>query len=158
VTGHLGGSNFSPIGYANGVGVVQRLIHFDPRLEVGESRIEATIPPNAKVLIVTYPRAHFSETDRHIAAASVGISASHAAKDRAAARREIDHASEAIWMTSTIVIDDRPHSVSVHQLLGGPWVGYVQYEGTGIALGALNIDMPSVRLATVDPSTLSDRI
>jgi hypothetical protein len=61
-------------------------------------------------------------------------------------------------MTSTIVIDDRPHSVNFHQLLGGSWVGYVQYEGTGIALGALNIDMPSVRLATVDPTSFTGHV
>lgn len=142
------------IGYARETGVVQRLVNFDQDPEEGELRIEALVPPDGLVLVVTRQRAHSSEIDQHLAAASAGISVSSFVKDHAAARRDVDHATEADWLTSTIVIDEERHPVNVLQLLSGNWAGYAQYRGLEIALGTRNIDVRDVRLATVSPVDL----
>ena len=138
-------------GYAPTAGVTQRLLHFDQQPDRGELRIEASVPSDATVLIVTWQSAHADETDQKVAAASAGISASPTLQDHAASRQEIDRATEADWSTSTVVIDDAPHPARVLQLLSGNWAGYVQYRSAGIALGTRGLDVRDVRLATVDP-------
>jgi hypothetical protein len=140
------------IGCAPETGAVQRLIDFHP--DEMEVRIEALVPPDAGVLMVTRQNAHPSEIDKRLAATSVGISASTSTKDPAAARREVDRAIEADWTTLNVVINGASHPATVLQLLSGNWAGYAQYKCMGIAFGSRNLDLRDLRLAAVNPADL----
>lgn len=142
------------IGCAADLGATQRLLYSDG--VESEVRIEANVPPDAAVLVVTRRRPHSTVLDQRVSAAAAGISASRPARDHAAARREVERTSEAVWATATIVINDELQPVAVLQLLSGSWAGYVQYKGMGIVLGSINIDLRDPRLATVAPADLAD--
>ena len=138
------------IGCAPEMGATQRLINKSPE----SLRIEAQVPPDATVLVVTHQRAYTDEIDQRVAATSAGISVSPSTKDHPAARQEINRATEADWTAASIEVNGEPHPANVFQLLSGTWVGYVQYEGAGIVLGSDKIDPREVRLATIRPSDL----
>lgn len=129
--------------------------------EVGESRVEAVLPSGAIVILVTRQYPHPAEIERQVAAASAGISALAASSSfvgtHAAARREIDRATQTGWARSTILIDEEHHPVSVLRLLAGSWAGYAVYRGMGIAIGTSNIDVREVKLATLNGFDLGDR-
>lgn len=139
-------------GLAPEMGAAQRVIVQTPD---GVVRIEAKISPDATALVYTYQSADADETDQRVAAASAGISVSPSTKDHPEARREISRATETDWEAAEIVIDGEPQPAKVFQLLSGVWIGYVQHEGAGIALGS-SLDLRQVRLATVRPEDLAE--
>lgn len=139
------------IGCAPETGAVQRLLSADEE----SVRIEALLPPDATVLVVTHQRALSSAIAQQVAATSAGISASTSVRDHAAARREVDRATTVEWTTSSIVVNGERHPASVLELLSGDWAGFVQYQGKDIAFGSRDTDLRDLRLATVDPLSLS---
>ncbi len=140
------------IGWASETGAIQRLVNADD----GEMRIEGRLNSNATFLVVTTHLEPLSSVvDQRVAATAVAISASASVKDHASARTEIDRASDAIWIPSTIAINGEPTQVNILQLLSGNWAGYLQYRSSDILLGFRGIDPRDVILATVDPSDLN---